>query len=173
VHVLVATDGQLDPASVATYAAPLAGPDGRVTVMTAIAVPRRLLSELRSLWGEQPSRTVDGDAEYVAVARTGAEPFGWPGDDVMIERYLNDKRLEYTQPVVDALQAAGVAAEGKVVECEDVARSIIDVAASLGTDVVVIGSHGQGRFEGLLGSTGTTVTRRARVAVLVLRSNAD
>jgi nucleotide-binding universal stress UspA family protein len=170
VHVLVATDGQLDPEDVATYAAPLAGPDGRVTVMTAIALPRRLLAELRSLWGEEPSRTVDGDAEYVAVSRTGAEPFGWPGDDVMIDRYLNDKRVEYTGPVVQALDAAGVKAEGAVVECEDVASAIIGHAADNGVDVIVIGSHGQGRFEGLLGSTGTTITRRAKVPVLVLRT---
>lgn len=169
-HVLVATDGQLDPEYVATYAAPLAGPDGRVTVMTAIALPRRLLAELRSLWGEEPSRTVDGDAEYVAVSRTGAEPFGWPGDDVMIDRYLNDKRVEYTGPVVQALDAAGVKAEGAVVECEDVASAIIGHAADNGVDVIVIGSHGQGRFEGLLGSTGTTITRRAKVPVLVLRT---
>lgn len=169
-HVLVATDGQLDPATVTTFAAPLAGDDGQVSVITAIVLPRRLLTELRSLWGEEPTRTVDGDAEYVRMTQTGAEPYGWPGDDVMIERYLADKTIEYTQPVVDALSARGVSATGQAIECDETARAILDAAHERGADVIMIGSHGQGRFEGLLGSTGTTISRRAHVPVLVLRS---
>ena len=46
-HVLVATDGKLDPNRVADFAVRLAGSDGMVTVVTVIEIPRRLLSDLR------------------------------------------------------------------------------------------------------------------------------
>ncbi len=47
-HVLVATDGQLDPATVARFSAPLAGDDGKVTVLTVIEVPRAMLQDPRT-----------------------------------------------------------------------------------------------------------------------------
>ena len=37
---------------------------------------------------------------------------------------------------------------------------------------IVIGSHGHGRFEGMLGSTGTKLVRLASASVLVLRNQA-
>ena len=37
-------------------------------------------------------------------------------------------------------------------------------------DVVVIGSHGSGVFQGLLGSTGTKIVRRSPRPVLLIRS---
>ncbi|MFQ5554241.1 MAG: universal stress protein [Acidimicrobiia bacterium] len=53
------------------------------------------------------------------------------------------------------------------------ARTILEVAEDGRCDIIVIGSHGQGRFEGLLGSTGTKTIRHASADVLVIRSDAE
>ncbi len=46
-HVVIATDGSLEPTRTAMTAARLAGDDGRITVLSAVEVPRALLEELR------------------------------------------------------------------------------------------------------------------------------
>ena len=94
-HVLVATDGTLEPEETARFATALAGSDGTVTVLTVVEINRNLLRDLRGLFGE---RTVDPshqDAEYVGVTRLDS-PVGadWPGDDEMLARYGEDQLLE-------------------------------------------------------------------------------
>jgi len=168
-HVLVATDGQLDPAAVARFAAPLAGEAGTVTVLTVVEIPRTLLQDLRAVFGE-PELIVPPDAEAVTTTQNPEPPKGWPGDDAIIQRYLDDKRQERCQAVVAALQERGVAVTSIVVE-GGAAPGILQVARTEGVDVIVVGSHGAGRFEGLLGSTGTKITRLAKCPVLLLRTD--
>ena len=169
-HVLVATDGELDPAGIAKFSAPLAGNDGTVTVLTVIEVPRALLQELQGHFSDQePPSLLMTDSETVTTTEP-AKPRSWPGDDAIIEQYLEGKKIERCQPVVDVLLAAGVKAECRVVE-GGAARGILDAAEALDADVIVVGSHGLGLFEGLLGSTGTKVTRLAKRPVLLLRTN--
>jgi nucleotide-binding universal stress UspA family protein len=171
VNVLIATDGKLEPELAARFAKPLAGPTGTATVLTVIEIPRRLLTELRSHFGEMEGTIIDRDAEYVAGAIAhDVEPRGWPGDDAVIQRYLDDKRDEYTGPIVAQLQAMGVKATGDAIEGESAASAILGTIEERGIDVLLIGSHGQGLFEGLLGSTGTRLTRQSSCPVLVLRS---
>ena len=171
-NVLIATDGNLDPEFAARYAKALAGESGSATVLTVIEIPRRMLEEIRSHYGAVEGQMIDRDAEYVAgsLAQDTSPLFGWPGDDAMVQRYLDDKRDEHTGPVVAQLETMGVSTTGEVVEGENTAEAIIGVIKERNFDVVLIGSHGQGRFEGLLGSTGTRLTRRAPCPVLVLRS---
>jgi nucleotide-binding universal stress UspA family protein len=169
-HVLVATDGELNPADVTKFSSPLAGDGGTVTVVTVIEVPRALLQELQGHFSDQePPTLLMTDSETVTTTDP-AKPRSWPGDDAIIEQYLEGKRHERCQPVVEALQAAGVNAESKVVE-GPAARGILETAKTLDVDVIVVGSHGLGLFEGLLGSTGTKVTRLAQRPVLLLRTN--
>lgn len=169
-HVLIATDGELDPGEAAHFAAALAGPEGRVTILTVVEIPRRLLSELRNLMGEQVPVPVDTDEEYVGQAPSSTTPpTGWPGDDAMITRYLEDKKRQITKPVTAALGELGVSADRIVIEHEDAATVILDQIEILGADVLVIGSHGQGLFQGLLGSIGTKLVRRSPCPVLVVR----
>ncbi len=123
-HVLVATDGNLDPEAVTGFTAPLAGPDGKVTVLAVIAIPRRLLSEMRGVFGERRAPDVDGDAEYVGMTtESGAAPVGWPGDTKMIERYLSDKKKQRCAPLAEALEAAGVTVETNVIESERISET--------------------------------------------------
>jgi nucleotide-binding universal stress UspA family protein len=173
VHVLVATDGKLDVETASNFAASLSGPTGRVTVLTVVEVPRAFLSDMRGQWGAMDGAGVIADDEFVATPAVPREaPRGWPGDDVLIERYLTDKLELHTSPIVAALRAAGVEAEGSVVESENVTNTILDQLETLGAGAVVIGSHGQGLFQGLLGSTGTKIVRRCPKPVLLIRSAA-
>jgi nucleotide-binding universal stress UspA family protein len=170
VNVLVATDGQLDPELVGSFAKPLTSGGGSVTVLTVIEIPRRLLAELRSHYGAMEGTVVDRDAEYVSGSMAiDTAPTGWPGDDAVLERYLHDKRVEYTGPLVTHLEAMGVPVTGEVIEGESAAATILARLEEGNHDLVLVGSHGRGFFDGLLGSTGTRLTRHAPCPVLVLR----
>ncbi len=172
-HVLVATDGQLDPAAVTKFSAPLAGADGTVTVLTVIEVPRALLSELQDHFNDQqPRQLLRTDFETVTATEPLDPPRSWPGDDAIIEQYLANKEQELCAPVIAALTANGVKAESLVIE-GPAAKGILETAADLEVDLIVVGSHGAGLFEGLLGSTGTKVTRLAKRPVLLLRTDID
>ena len=170
-HVLVATDGQLDAATTGDFAARLAGPDGRVTVLTVVEVPRAFLHDMRVDWGapEGTGRLVD-DAYVVTPAVPKEAPRGWPGDDALIGRYLNDKKDQHTGPVVDILRSAEIHTDARVVESENVSLAIVNQCAEIGADVVVIGSHGRGLVQDLLGSNGTKIVRRSPIPVLLIRS---
>lgn len=169
-HVLVATDGNLDPDTVADLAAPLAG-DGKVTVLTVIAIPRRLLSDLRDVFGERAAAEAEGDAEYVGMSTdSGDPPVGWPGDAEMVQRYLADKEEQRCGPVADAVRERGVDVDTRVIESEKISKTILAEADRLDAGVLVIGSHGEGRFEGMLGSTGTKIARRATRPLLLIRA---
>jgi nucleotide-binding universal stress UspA family protein len=169
-HVLVATDGTLDIEKAALFATSLAGSEGTITVATIVRIPRRLLEELRSKWGAQTGTRIDADAEYVGSKRVDTStPKSWPGDDAVIEQYLGNKRVEIARPVVDAIRAMDGTAESVVREGDDVEDEIMDLRKELDADVIVIGSHGHGAFQGLLGSTGAKLVRRAHVPVMVIR----
>ncbi len=169
-HVLVATDGTIDPAKAAEFAGALAGPEGSTTVATIIRIPRTLIKDLRAVTGESSTPTVDIDAEYVSPPPDGSnEPRGWPGDDAVIEQYLGNKRVELCKPIVDAIRERGATAESIVREGDDPADDIIALAKEVSADVIVVGSHGHGAFQGLLGSTGAKLVRRSPCPVLVIR----
>lgn len=169
-HVLVATDGQLDSAAVAKFSAPLAGPDGEVTVLTVIEVPRAMLQELQNHFSDQqPPKLRMVDSETVSTDTPDA-PRSWPGDDAIIHQYLDNKRDQICEPVVATLQDSGVTAKSKVIEGQ-ADRGILATAEELEVDVIIIGAHGSGFFEGLLGSTGAKVTRLAKRPVLLLRNS--
>lgn len=173
-HVLVATDGVLDPAEVAIFAVPLAGDDGRVTVLVVVEVPRSFLESMRSVYGASSSldETFGLRQEVGAPVPTADQPKSWPGDEAVIQRYLSDRLDRGTGPIVELLTERGVKAEGIVVEHEKPAEAIIDQIMALGADVLVIGSHGQDAFSGMLGSIGTRLVRQSPKPVLLIRRSA-
>ena len=170
-HVLVATDGEIEASTAAEFASRLAGDGGRVTVLTVVEVPRTFLNDIRDHWGPGDGESVVADYTFVEtpVARRDG-PTGWPGDAAMIDRYLRDKLRRNTEPLVEALAQRGIEADARVIESENVTPAIIKQIGDLDVDVVVIGSHGQGVFQGLLGSTGTKIVRRSPRPVLLIRS---
>lgn len=170
-HILVATDGQLDATATSEFAARLAGAEGREAVLTVVEVPRTFLRDMRVDWGASEGTGLIVDDGFVAATGVLREaPRGWPGDDALIERYLRDKKELQTAPIVTALRRANVDTDARVVESENVSRTIIDQCVELGAEAVVIGSHGRGVVQGLLGSNGTKIVRRSPIPVVLIRS---
>lgn len=171
-HILIATDGTLDAEYATPFVKNLAGPDGQATVVTVVEVNRALIGDLRALFGERAGASTDQDAEYVGVRTrdaAGVSP-NWPGDDLMLKRYLDDQTVSRTSSLVESIGATGLDVAVIAREGEDAAGEIIGVIGEIGADALVVGSHGRGFFDGLLGSTGTKLARRAPCPVLVLRS---
>lgn len=169
-HVLVATDGCSDVDETARFAHALAGTEGSTTVATVVPIPRQLVAQLREQWGEPTRVTVDSDAEYVAAPGSGGSmQRSFPGDDAVIDQYLGNKRVEHCRPIVTAIRDMGGDAESVVEEGTEISKRIMEIASDIDADVIVIGSHGLGAFQGLLGSTGSKLVRRAKRPVLVLR----
>ena len=167
----MATDGSLESEEAASFAASLAHEEGKVTVLTVVEIPRRMLQELRDVMGEQHQAGVIEAGEWVDTPAVPSQaPRNWPGDDAVINRYLEDKRFQVTDPIVSTLTGRGIAAEGLVVEGEKPTETILEHVDALGADVLVIGSHGQGAFSGLLGSVGTKLVRGSPKPVLLLKN---
>ncbi len=170
-HVLVASDGNLPVDTTVEFVRRLVDDDGKVTLYTVVEVPRSLLEDLRRAYEDiEPGPPVDTDAEYVsATAATPHLAVGWPGDDTMISRYVDDVTERRLGPLRQALETRGIEPEVVGEDAEDAARTILDAVSRLGVDVLCIGARGLGRFEGLLGSTSTKLARRAPCPVLILR----
>ena len=170
-HMVVATDGSLDAKKAARIAANLSGDGGRVTVFTVVVVPRGLLSEMRAAAdfdsGEQKAQELD--VEYRTAQAENLPVTRWVGDDVVVSRYVNGKVAERTDELAAELEALGV--EHTVVgeEGESASQSVLVAAKTLDADALCIGTHGLGRFEGLLGSLSTKVARLAPCSVVLIR----
>jgi len=168
--VVIATDGKVDPTRAANMGAALAGAGGSVSVLTVVEVPRGIIAAMRDAAEE-------GDGAVARQVNVGhshltagdAEPTHWIGDDAAVERYVAARTTEATADLIDALGARDVEADLIVRESENAASTIIDAAAEMGADVLIIGTHGLGRFEGLLGSISTKLARRAGCSVLLVR----
>lgn len=163
---IIATDGDIDVEKVTRAAA--AFRDGEVIILTVVEVPRTLLSDLRSVYGERNEPHVSTDAEYVTAPTVEAGVGrGWPGDDEMIGRYVEDQKTRRTAKLVNGLADIGVVAKVEAPEGEEAVDLIL--GACQDADLLVVGTHGTGRFEGLLGGTSTKLARRAPCSVLIVR----
>ena len=169
-HVMIATDGSLDASRAALLASKLASDDGRVTVLTVVEVPRRLMEDMRKAVGSAPSPLSDGfSVEYVRDQADDPAPTQWVGDDAIVDRYVNSTVGSRTSDLVAALDALGVVHSVVGVEGENAARTVLAAAKNDDVDVLCVGTHGLGRFEGLLGSTSTKIARLSPCSVVLVR----
>lgn len=94
-----------------------------------------------------------GQAEYLSAAAAEAE--------------------EAIKAAKQAFEARGISVTGSVVEGHSIYRGILDAAASVNADLVVMGSHGRRGLERLvLGSVTAQVLSHAHVSVLVVHEQA-
>lgn len=169
-HMIIATDGDLDPETAADLTARLLAEGDSVTLMTAIEVPRTLLIELRSFYRTPPPKArIDEDSEYVGQPTAGTLTSQWPGDDAMIARYVDDQAAKRTDPVKQALESKGITPTVVARESDAPSTAVLRLIEETNADLLLIGTHGRGRFEGLLGSTGTKLARLAPCSVVLVR----
>lgn len=91
-----------------------------------------------------------GQAEYLSAAAAEAE--------------------EAIKAAKQAFEERGISVNGSVVEGHAIYRGILDAAASVNADLVVMGSHGRRGLERLvLGSVTAQVLSHAHLSVLVVR----
>lgn len=168
-QIVIATDGGLDADQAADLAARLVEPGDSVAVATVVEVPRTLLLDLRALYVMPQSQPrIESGEEYVTQP-AGMVSAQWPGDDAMIARYVDDQTRKRTARLIDALQARGITAQVIAREGDSPTPVILALLEELEADLLCIGTHGQGRFDGLLGSTGTKLVRRSPCSVILVR----
>jgi nucleotide-binding universal stress UspA family protein len=157
----------MDPGRAATAASRLAGADGRITVLSVIEVPRALLAEMRSAAaGSAASAT---GPEYQSEQASEAARTHWVGDDAFVDRYVANQVKQRTADLVAALDECGAEYEVAGIEGENAAKSVLEWVDANPADFLLIGTHGLGRFEGMLGSTSTKLARLAPCSVVLVR----
>ena len=126
-HVLIATTGALSPDPAVKFTSHLLGESGRVSVTTVIEVPRSFLDQLRDEgWHPLGGRHQSGGLDVE--------------DDAVIARYVGERGRRLTEPVINALRAAGIEAETIFLDGKDPAVSISELAEEIDADVVVLGA---------------------------------
>jgi nucleotide-binding universal stress UspA family protein len=169
-QIIIATDGTLDPDLTADLAARLLQEGDSITLATAVEVPRTLLTDLRGFFRIPPPQAhIDEDHEYVGQPTAGTLTSNWPGDDAMIARYVDDQATKRTKDMIQALASRGINPVVVARESDTPAATILELVTEIDAEVLVIGTHGRGRFEGLLGSTGTKLARLAPCTVILVR----
>ena len=170
-HVMIATDGTLDPAKTTAIATRLAGDDGKITLFTVVIVPRGLLNDMRDAAGDGAAdRAYDKISVENRTKQAGDRPVGhWIGDDAVMGRFVKNRIAQATRDLADALTDAGANFEVLGCEGEDVAKQVLKCANENNVEVLLIGTHGMGRFDGLLGSSSTKIARRAACSVVLVR----
>lgn len=155
VHVVIATAGVLSPEPAAAFTECLAGPEGTISVITVIEVPRSFLDTIRS----EPWHPL------------GEDDRDWSSEeDAVIARYVEERGHHLVEPVLAALRSRGLDPAVEYLEGEDPAATIIAAAERLGADVVLLGATRPLFDESAWESVSARVMREAGRAVLVVPS---
>lgn len=180
-NILVATDGTLSVKRAAEAVGRYYREGDVVFVFTAVNLPSDVLREL-------------GDAGVKAASQIALEAGQTLGAGDRAAERLIKSMTTTTRPPVDSPMLAGLAETAgarmrplvKALEEQGVdvgsfwrttenrtAKTILSAMKECETDLLVIGSHGRGKYEGQLGSTGTKLVRSASASVLVIRRSQD
>jgi len=177
-NILIATDGALDPQLAADAAARWYTEGDTVTVFTAMNVPTTFLRGMgdtrvkdAAQIAHEAGRTM-GAGDRAAERLIGALPAKTIKEpNLPVVSNLANTAVARTKPVIDALKERAIEAEARWWPTEHrTARTVVGAVKTLDTDLVIIGSHGRGRYEGRLGATGTKLVRDVPASVLVLRN---
>jgi len=177
-HILIATDGTLDPAQAADAVARWYREGDEVSVFTAVSIPTDFLRRLGdsgvreaaaiALEAGQGFTAGDRAAERLAPAHPVSPQA--PSDSPVLLAIASTAEMR-TKPIIEALAARNVPAKPAWRTTEaHIARTILQEIDHREAELLVIGAHGQGRFEGLLGSTGTKLVRLSPATVLLIKS---
>jgi nucleotide-binding universal stress UspA family protein len=141
-HILVPVDGSATAQKAVEKAAGLAKAFGSAVTVIYVIDPYPFTG--------LGSDFAYGQAEYLSAATAEAD--------------------QATQAAQQLLQGAGVAVKTSIIEAHATWRGILDTAASVGADLIVMGSHGRHGVEKLvLGSVAQRVLSHSHLPVLVVR----
>lgn len=118
------------------------------------------------------------------AARTGARvqichavtiPVGLPDAVWSVPIAELDARLvaDAERRMHEAKASHGASIAGTHVRIGQAADVVVDLAKEIGADLVVIGAHGYGPIERLIGTTASKIVHRAPCSVLVVRADAS
>lgn len=180
-NILVATDGTLNSQRAADAVQRWYADGDTVTVFTALSVPTDFLRGLEKSGitaaaqiAHEAGQTLgagDRAAERL-VGKMASQPKASEGSPVL--RAMASTAASYTKPLVDALKQRGIEAKASWRTSESrTAKTILSKVKDSDTDLLIIGSHGRGQFEGKLGGTGSKLVRNVDASVLVIRNPTD
>ncbi|NND83544.1 MAG: universal stress protein [Acidimicrobiia bacterium] len=149
-HVVIATAGALPPGPVADFVASIWQESFRVSVMTAIQVPRDFLDDLDTddwspLGDEEPATRDDAVATYIA-----------------------ERGARLAEPILAGLDARGISASPVYVDGSDPADAIVATAEHLGANLIVMGATKKLFEESSWTSISAQVVDRTRIPTLVI-----
>jgi len=124
VRILIATTGVLPAAPTAQFCRRLIGHESAVTVMTVIRVPR---SFLESLDDDVRRSFLDASDQTTSEEEKAAA-------------YLEERGQRAVDPICAALAAEGIDSDVRFVEGDDPAEAIIQTAAQVAAEMVVMGA---------------------------------
>jgi nucleotide-binding universal stress UspA family protein len=152
VHILIATAGVLPTTPVADLIRRILPPDGAVSVVTVIEVPRSFLDGLESEnWHPFGDDEEEGDRE-----------------SVLVDRYVEERGSKLIEPVMAALRSRGIEANGIFVEGSDRAAAICETAEQVEADLILMGATRRLFGEGSWESISSQVMQRTHLPLLLV-----
>lgn len=106
------------------------------------------------------------------ACRAVTRPVGVPDAAWAVPPGDLDRALVEHAAAALAERVAGTAVAEHHVRLGQPADVVLDVAKEIGADLIVIGAHGYGALERLIGSTASKIVHRAECSVLVSRTPA-
>jgi nucleotide-binding universal stress UspA family protein len=176
-NILVATDGALSRKRTAEAVGRYYREGDVVFVFTAVNLPSDVLRQLGDSGVKAASQIALEAGQTLGAGDRAAERLiksistkPRPKVDSPILAGLAETAKKRMRPMVKALEEAGVEV-GSFWRTTDnrTAKTILSAMKECDTDLLVIGSHGRGKYEGALGSTGSKLVRSASSSVLVIR----
>ena len=151
-HILIATAGVLPTSPVADLIRRILPPDGIVSVVTVIEVPRSFLDGL-----ESENWLPFEDEETINERET-----------VLVDRYVEERGKKLIEPVMAALRSRGIEANAIFVEGTDRAAAICETAEQVEADLIMMGAtrrlFGEGTWESISGE----VLQRTHLPILLV-----
>lgn len=179
VKLIIATDGHLNVEATTTLVLRLVEPNDTVIVLTVIDHPGQLLrsfaesgavKDLDQILGDTSPSAIGFGSGSASSERLKQLSHSQKGVAQPLDKYFADTAERYQRELVDSLSENGIMPVAMWSPTErKTARTILDVVKREEADILVIGSHGDGRFEGLLGSTVTKLVRLSQTPVLLVR----
>lgn len=147
----------------------------RTVILTAVdtshladLVIDRAAAQARSIQGAGLHVVHAVDTIPIAAATVGGSPFGVPSAAVLLKA-----GREHLERLLHRAQQQGVAATGHLIVGNPRAV-ILQLAASLQADLLVVGTHDPGKLERLLlGSIAESLVRKAPCPVLLVRTKRE